>query len=93
MRLENRAIGASGLRTRGPHIVDPCTGRLADRHRAAWVLAPTATEADALSSAFMVMAPAEIDAHCRRDPSVAALVIAPGADGGDEELRFGAWPE
>lgn len=93
MRLEDRAMGASGQGTRGPHIVDPRTGRLADRHRAAWVLAPTATDADALSTAFMVMAPAEIDAYCRRDPSVAALVMAPRADGGDEELRFGAWPE
>ncbi len=37
------------------HIFDPATARSAHRHRSVSVVAPTATEADALATAFVVM--------------------------------------
>jgi thiamine biosynthesis lipoprotein len=91
LRLEGRALGASGVDTKGLHIVNPRTGRLAEQYRAAWVLAPTATEADALSTAFLVMTPHEIEAYCRRDPAIAALLLGRRERRG-EALRFGPWP-
>jgi len=90
--LVDRALSASGTGTRGRHIVDPRTGRLADRYRAVWALAPTATEADALSTAFMVMSPDEIEAYCREHPDVAAMLLGPGGRAGrSAALRFGRW--
>jgi len=90
--LENRAMGASGTGTRGKHIVDPRTGRLADHYRAVWVLAPTATEADALSTAFMAMTPDEIETYCRAHPDTSALLVGPAEGGGQGAvLRFGRW--
>jgi thiamine biosynthesis lipoprotein len=42
------------------HLFDPATGRSAGRHAAVTVVAPTATRADALSTAFALMDRAEI---------------------------------
>ncbi len=42
------------------HLFDPATGRSPSRYSTVSVLAPTATEADALSTAFSLMPPSEI---------------------------------
>jgi thiamine biosynthesis lipoprotein len=85
-------MGASGTGTKGRHIVDPRTGQLADRYRAVWVLAPTAIEADALSTAFMAMTPDEIETYCQTHPEVSAMLVGPGRKGAQGAmLRFGRW--
>jgi FAD:protein FMN transferase len=60
--LVDRAIATSagaGFRfdpgSRFTHLFDPATGRSPSRYRTVSVIAPTATEADALSTAFSVM--------------------------------------
>ena len=64
LRLHNRAVGGSGLE-KGPHIIDPRTGRPADKRQAAWAMADDAAAADAFSTAFMVMGEKEIRKVCK----------------------------
>lgn len=73
--LKNRALSGSGTEVKGPHIIDPMTGRPADRYLAVWVSHPRAAVADALSTAFMAMNLEEIEQYCDRHPEVWALVI------------------
>lgn len=85
--LKNRALSGSGTEVRGKHIVDPRTGQPASTHEAAWVMAPSAARADALSTAFFVMTPQEVERYCREHPEVSALV----AGGGGQVSIFGEW--
>jgi FAD:protein FMN transferase len=67
LALANRAVATSGNYRRGEligghwysHIVDPRTGQPADAVISATVLAPNATDAGALATAFNVLSPAE----------------------------------
>ncbi|MBQ9812012.1 MAG: FAD:protein FMN transferase [Thermoguttaceae bacterium] len=81
--LRDRALATSGstwqfFRAGGKrysHIVDPRTGFPTTGVLSTTVLAPTATEADALSTAFFVLGPEKTEDFCRRRPEVAALMI------------------
>ncbi len=74
-RLKGRAFSASGSGVRGEHVVDPRTGRPAMQRLRAWSGAPAAAEADALSTAFLVLSDAEIRDFCRRRPDVSACLL------------------
>ena len=74
LNLQNRALGASGIQ-KGGHIIDPRTARPVQGKLAAWVCVDDAVTADALSTAFMVMSPDEIEKYCEQHPEVQALVI------------------
>jgi thiamine biosynthesis lipoprotein len=89
INLCDRAISGSGLQ-KGLHIVDPRTGRLAVNRRAAWSSAPTATLADALSTAFMVMTPEEIERYCANHPDVTAVVTrdAGGREANEVQIQL-----
>ena len=54
-RLKNCSLSGSGLAVKGPHILDPRTGKPAQRQNRAWALSETAAESDALSTACMVL--------------------------------------
>jgi thiamine biosynthesis lipoprotein len=58
--LTDASLSGSGLAVKGAHILDPSTGRPALRQRRAWVLADTAAESDALSTACMVLSESEL---------------------------------
>ncbi len=58
-----------------PHILDPASGQAVAHYLAVWALAPTAIQADALSTAFMVMPMAAIEQYCRDHGDVQALVL------------------
>jgi thiamine biosynthesis lipoprotein len=58
--LKNVSLSGSGLAVKGKHILDPRTGLPAQRQNRAWALCDTAAESDALSTACMVLAEAEI---------------------------------
>jgi thiamine biosynthesis lipoprotein len=75
--LRNRALSGSGTEVKGPHIKVPATGEPAACHLAAWASHPRAGEADALSTAFMVMSTDGVARYCRDRAGVWALVIAP----------------
>lgn len=72
--LREGAVSGSGLKP-GNHIVDPITGRSVRDRRAAWSFAPTAAVADALSTAFMVMAFDDIERYCLSHPDTAAVIV------------------
>jgi FAD:protein FMN transferase len=58
--LKNCSLSGSGLAVKGQHILDPRTGRPAQRQNRAWAWAETAAESDALSTACMVLNEADI---------------------------------
>jgi thiamine biosynthesis lipoprotein len=93
LTLRARAISGSGLR-RGRHIVDPRTAMPVEGRQAAWCSGPTAAITDALSTAFMVMTPSEIERYCSKHPDILAMIVveADRADRGEDRiLRFGDW--
>jgi FAD:protein FMN transferase len=94
IELRDRALGTSGsqfqsFRHRGRrfgHILDPRTGWPAEGVHSVTVLAPTAAEADALSTAFYVMGAEAALNYCRDRPSITALVFS-AASGSRWELH------
>jgi thiamine biosynthesis lipoprotein len=73
--LRDRALAGSSTRVLGRHIIDPRTAGPANGALRAWASAPTATVADALSTAFMIMTPAEVDRYCQRHPDTWAILL------------------
>ena len=63
------------------HILDPRTGWPVEGMLSVTVLAPTAAEADALSTAFFVLGLDATRAYCEQHSDVAALVIPAPAQG------------
>lgn len=93
--LQNRALGSSGLQ-KGWHIIDPRTAQPVDGKLAAWSSAPDAATADALSTAFMIMIPDEIEEYCLRHPDTTSMIMLQEQDKKiqkEEIIRFGPWPE
>jgi thiamine biosynthesis lipoprotein len=79
--LDGQSLSGSGTAVKGSHLVNPRTGDIAARTSRTWALAPTAAQADALSTAFFVMVEAEIAALCAAHPQIGAALMAP-----DDEL-------
>ncbi|MHC4168861.1 MAG: FAD:protein FMN transferase [Planctomycetota bacterium] len=91
--LRRGALSGSGVR-KGDHIINPRTGRPASGKLAAWSGAPDAASADALSTAFMIMAPEEIERYCAHHRDTRAMVIMheqDKEDGKGKVLHFGNW--
>lgn len=59
------------------HLFEPRSGRSAARHASVTVLAPDATTADALSTAFSALPLERAEAICTTLPEVKALFVAP----------------
>jgi thiamine biosynthesis lipoprotein len=92
MALRDMAVSASGTEIQGSHILDPRTGYPpVDRCVRAFSLNPSATVADALSTAFMVMNADEVSALCQRFGDVSALLVVE-REGRNVLDRYGAWP-
>lgn len=81
--VRNRAVATSGSYRRGvqiggrwySHIVDPRTGQPVDHIISATVVAPQATDAGALATAFNVLTPAESLKLAASMPGVECLLI------------------
>jgi len=86
--LHEQALSGSGQILHGPHIVDPHAGTPVAAARAAWAIAPSAALSDALSTAFMIMAPADIAALCARRSDITALLHVPDEAGASAWLRY-----
>jgi len=92
--LHDQALSTSGAGTqffirrgrRYGHILDPRTGRPAEGLYSATVIAPTATEAEGLSTAFYVLGPQKAGEYCAARPEIRALLVAPGDREGDVRL-------
>lgn len=90
IRLRNRGMGTSGTefqrfeaggRSFG-HILDPRTGRPADGPASVTVLAPTAAEADALSTAFYLLGVDAAADYVASHPGISALFVEARPAGG-----------
>lgn len=90
LTLRNEALSTSGSGTqffehagrRYGHVIDPRTGWPAEGLYSASVIAPTAAEADALSTAAYVLGVAGTRELCERRPELRALLIAPDESDG-----------
>jgi FAD:protein FMN transferase len=82
-RPDRLAVSGSGTAQRGAHVLDPRTGDPAPR-ASAWAFAPTAAEADAWSTAAMILSDRELDAMNARGD---VLLLAPS---GPALRRWGA---
>lgn len=86
VRLRNRGLGTSGAtfqhleyqRRKLGHILDPRTGWPAEATASATVLAPTAAQADALSTAFFVLGVEGTRRYCEAHPETGALLLPAG---------------
>ena len=87
--LQNRGLSTSGSGVqsfrhggkRYGHILDPRTGRPAETMLSVTVLAPTAAEADALSTAFYVLGVEKSREYCDNHQEVGAILIPPPGSG------------
>ena len=86
VRLRNRGMGTSGTdfqrfevggRDFG-HILDPRTGEPCFGPASVTVLAPSATEADALSTAFFLLGRDRTGDYVKTHPEVGAIIIEEG---------------
>ena len=92
--LRDQALGTSGSGTqffhhqgkRLGHILDPRTGWPADKMLSATVIAPTAEQADALSTALYVMGLEAAIEFCSTRPEISALLVNVGQRAGSVEL-------
>lgn len=93
--LCDQALGTSGSGTqffhyqgkRYGHILDPRTGWPAEQVLSATVIAPTAEQADALSTAFYVLGVEPARAICQRRPEISALFVTQSQAAADIELH------
>jgi len=87
--LRNQALGTSGsgvqfFRVGGKrygHVLDPQTGWPVDHLLSVSVIAGSAAEADALSTAFFVMGLEKTIQFCQDHPGVGALLVPPPSQG------------
>ncbi len=75
--LASASLSGSGTAVQGAHLIDPRTGEPAARTARTWALAPTAAQADALSTAFFLMNEADIAALCATHPHLGAALVGP----------------
>jgi len=83
--LRDQAMSTSGSNVqyfryggrRYGHLLDPRTGWPADEMLSVTVVAPTATQAEALSTAFYVMGLDKARRYCHDHPEVGAILIPP----------------
>lgn len=78
--LLGASLSGSGTAVKGAHLFNPRTGGTAARNARVWALAPSAAQADALSTAFFVMEESEVAALCSAHPQIGgALSQADGS--------------
>jgi thiamine biosynthesis lipoprotein len=75
--MRDEALSGSGIR-KGLHIIDPRTMAPAGTRQAAWVIAPSAAESDAVSTACMTLDREGIKTLCDRNRRIGVLVIDAG---------------
>ena len=102
IRVRSRGLGSSGAafqqfeaqgRVYG-HILDPRTGEPAQGPASVTVLAPTATDADALSTAFYLLGPEAAREYVARNPAIGVVIVVAGvSDQSPTVLTFGLSPE
>jgi thiamine biosynthesis lipoprotein len=91
IRLQDRALGTSGVQFQSfqheghcyGHIFDPRTGKPVEGVLSTTVLAPSAALADMLSTAFFVLGPKKAVQYCQAHPEI-GLVMFTSPSGGSK---------
>ncbi len=73
--LRDASLSGSGVAEQGAHLIDPHTGRPAVRTARTWALAPTAAQADGLSTAFFLMSESAVAELCANHPEIGAGLV------------------
>jgi FAD:protein FMN transferase len=76
--LSHTSLSGSGLAVKGEHILDPRTGRPAQRKNRVWALANSAAESDALSTACMVLGEQKLEHVLAQDHTWLFFIEADG---------------
>ena len=95
VRLQDRALSTSGSGAqffhyqgkRLGHILDPRVGRPVEGVLSVTVLASTAAEADALSTAFFVLGNQGVLEYCQNRPDLGVVLVLPGERKGSVEIQ------
>jgi len=95
IRLLDESLGTSGSQKqfflhqgrRYGHILDPRTGYPVEQTLMVTVVAKSAMLADALSTAFYVMQPAEVETYCAAKPDIAAILVFASEQSPGFEIR------
>jgi thiamine biosynthesis lipoprotein len=74
--LRDASLSGSGTEEQGAHLMDPRTGQPAGVHARTWALAPSAAQADALSTAFFVLPEPRILEVCAAHPGIGAAWLS-----------------
>lgn len=69
------------------HLIDPRSGYPTEGVFSATAIAPTATEADALATAFYVMGPERSRRYCEKFPQFGVLLVTAGQEPGTIDLQ------
>jgi thiamine biosynthesis lipoprotein ApbE len=67
-------MASSGISEQGEHIIDPGTCQPVRNRLRSWAISATAAEADALSTAFMIMSNEEVEQYCRKYPNTGGVL-------------------
>jgi FAD:protein FMN transferase len=74
LSLKNISIGASGL-SKGNHIINTITGKPEEKKCGCWVTSEKAADADAFSTAFMILENDLITQIVTKDNSISSLIV------------------
>ena len=87
--LKNVSVGASGL-SKGSHIINTLTGKPEVKKAGSWVFAQNTADADALSTALMILNDEEVSKIIKED--ISAIVVNDDTSGNLLFEEFGALP-
>ncbi|MDR0610349.1 MAG: FAD:protein FMN transferase [Planctomycetaceae bacterium] len=93
--LNNEAVATSGSQKqffryngrRYSHLIDPRTGLPAEGVISVTVIAPTATQAELLSTAFFILGAEQTEEYCKKYSGIAALMTIPIPQKAGFEIR------
>jgi thiamine biosynthesis lipoprotein len=97
VRLKDQALSTSGNAeqffevdgVRYGHLIDPLTGRPTRGVLQVSVIAPSAADSDALSTAFFVLGPEPTEEFCRSHPNIRVIMVAERPNNDIAIHRFG----
>lgn len=74
VHLKHNALGSSGTTVKGNHIINPLSQDNVDANRRTWAIAKTAAQADALSTAWMILDKEKIQSVCQTQTNISGII-------------------
>lgn len=86
--IANSSLSGSNLEL-GRHVIDPRFARPVDGKVAAWAIAETGGQADAISTSLLVMTDEEAEKYFRKHPKQSGMTISPTPDASYRVRKYG----